>query len=247
MTARWVWTGWRLARSLILHDWACAERDSLMSPGQLGIARVTSAGRGWAAAIGLQRGVQRWNEAESCLHGPALTEDDLHLVRGRVALPGRLHCRRGGHAALSRHDQAAVLGWASTNVHNLRHHPVGSLVASAFVTQTFATAWPTLIARGHIAAAWSLALAAAGSAPGPDTLEAQGQGLGLRAHPERALIRAVGGGCGRADGRRPRIRGWTPARCSGGWRSTGLTSLAGTPSPSPRPARLPSPWRTPGR
>ncbi len=40
MTARGVWTGWRLVRSLILHDWACAERDSLMSPGQLSIARV---------------------------------------------------------------------------------------------------------------------------------------------------------------------------------------------------------------
>jgi hypothetical protein len=50
------------------------------------------------------------------------------------------------YAALSPHDQAAVLGWASTNVHNLRHHPVGCLVASAFVTQTFATAWPALIA-----------------------------------------------------------------------------------------------------
>jgi hypothetical protein len=50
------------------------------------------------------------------------------------------------YAALSPHDQAAVIGWASTNVHNLRHHPIGSLVASAFVTQTFATAWPALIA-----------------------------------------------------------------------------------------------------
>ena len=50
------------------------------------------------------------------------------------------------YAALSPHDQAAVIGWASTNVHNLRHHPVGSLVASAFVTQSFATAWPALIA-----------------------------------------------------------------------------------------------------
>ena len=46
MIARWVWIGWRLVRSLILHDWACAERDSLMSPGQLSIARVASAGRG---------------------------------------------------------------------------------------------------------------------------------------------------------------------------------------------------------
>ena len=63
MTARWVWTGWRLARNLILHNWGCAGRDSLMSPGQLSIARVTSARRGLGAAIGLQRGGQRRNEA----------------------------------------------------------------------------------------------------------------------------------------------------------------------------------------
>ena len=50
------------------------------------------------------------------------------------------------NAALSPHDQAAVIGWASTDVHNLRHHPIGSLVASAFVTQEFATGWPALIA-----------------------------------------------------------------------------------------------------
>ena len=50
------------------------------------------------------------------------------------------------YAAVPLHDQAAVIGWASTNVHNLRHHPIGSLVASAFVTQTFASAWPALIA-----------------------------------------------------------------------------------------------------
>ena len=49
------------------------------------------------------------------------------------------------YTALSPHDQAAFLGWASTNVHNLRHDPVGCLVASAFVTQTFAVAWPGLI------------------------------------------------------------------------------------------------------
>jgi len=49
------------------------------------------------------------------------------------------------YATLSPHDQAAVLGWASTNVHNLRHDPVGCLVASAFVAQTFAGAWPALI------------------------------------------------------------------------------------------------------
>ena len=51
------------------------------------------------------------------------------------------------YAAVSLHDQAAVIGWASTNVHNLRHHPIGSLVASAFVTQTFASAWPALNVR----------------------------------------------------------------------------------------------------
>jgi hypothetical protein len=49
------------------------------------------------------------------------------------------------YTALSPHDQAAFLAWASTNVHNLRHDPVGCLVASAFVAQTFATAWPALI------------------------------------------------------------------------------------------------------
>ena len=31
-------------------------------------------------------------------------------------------------------------------MHNLSHHPLGSLVASAFVTQTSAWAWPVLIA-----------------------------------------------------------------------------------------------------
>jgi hypothetical protein len=50
------------------------------------------------------------------------------------------------YAALSPHNQAAVLSWASTNVHNLRHHPVGCLVASAFVTQGYAIAWSVLIA-----------------------------------------------------------------------------------------------------
>jgi hypothetical protein len=49
-------------------------------------------------------------------------------------------------AALPSRDQAAVLGWASTNVANLRHDPVGSLVASAFVQPVFAVAWLALIA-----------------------------------------------------------------------------------------------------
>jgi hypothetical protein len=50
------------------------------------------------------------------------------------------------YAALPAHDQSAVLGWVSTNVVNLRHHPVGSLAASAFIPETFSLAWPVLIA-----------------------------------------------------------------------------------------------------
>jgi hypothetical protein len=49
-------------------------------------------------------------------------------------------------AALSRSDRAALLRWASTNVVNLRHDPVGSLAASAFFTAASAAAWPALIA-----------------------------------------------------------------------------------------------------
>jgi hypothetical protein len=49
-------------------------------------------------------------------------------------------------ALLSPHAQAALTAWASTNVDNLRHDPVGCLVVSAFVTGEFATAWPVLIA-----------------------------------------------------------------------------------------------------
>jgi hypothetical protein len=50
------------------------------------------------------------------------------------------------YAALSPREQASVLGWASTNGHNLSHDPVGSLVASAFVAQGYTAAWPALIA-----------------------------------------------------------------------------------------------------
>ena len=49
-------------------------------------------------------------------------------------------------AALSPHDRAALLRWASTNVVNLRHDPLGSLVASAFFAAGSASAWPALIA-----------------------------------------------------------------------------------------------------
>jgi hypothetical protein len=51
-----------------------------------------------------------------------------------------------GYAALASHDRSALLRWASTNVVNLRHHPVGALAASAFFPAESATAWPELIA-----------------------------------------------------------------------------------------------------
>lgn len=47
---------------------------------------------------------------------------------------------------LSPSDASAVLEWASTNVVNLRHDPLGSLVVSAFVPGEQAIAWPFLIA-----------------------------------------------------------------------------------------------------
>jgi hypothetical protein len=50
------------------------------------------------------------------------------------------------YAALSWHDRSALLRWASTNVVNLRHDPVGSLVASAFLPAESPGAWLALIA-----------------------------------------------------------------------------------------------------
>lgn len=50
------------------------------------------------------------------------------------------------YALLSPSDRAAVFRSASTNLHNLAHDPVGSLVASAFFTQGYMLAWPALIA-----------------------------------------------------------------------------------------------------
>jgi hypothetical protein len=47
---------------------------------------------------------------------------------------------------LSPHDLATFTAWASTSVHNLRYDPAGSLIASAFITQGYALAWPALIA-----------------------------------------------------------------------------------------------------
>jgi len=49
-------------------------------------------------------------------------------------------------AALSPHDRSAVIAWASTNVANLRHNPVGTLVVSAFFSTSIISAWPLAIA-----------------------------------------------------------------------------------------------------
>jgi hypothetical protein len=49
-------------------------------------------------------------------------------------------------STLSPRQLNAFTVWASTSVHNLQHDPVGSLVASAFVTQGYWLAWPFLIA-----------------------------------------------------------------------------------------------------
>jgi hypothetical protein len=56
------------------------------------------------------------------------------------------------YALLPSRDRAALLGWASTSVHNLEHHPVGSLVASAFFPTSFLLAWPAVIALAMFAA-----------------------------------------------------------------------------------------------
>src|SRR5450755_940951 len=50
------------------------------------------------------------------------------------------------YAALPERAEAALLAWASTNVHNLQHDPVGSLIASAFFPSESAIWWPGLIA-----------------------------------------------------------------------------------------------------
>jgi len=60
------------------------------------------------------------------------------------------------YVALSARDRAAVLGWASTNVHNLGHDPVGSLAASAFVAQGDQAVWPALIALAMFGACRAL-------------------------------------------------------------------------------------------
>jgi hypothetical protein len=49
-------------------------------------------------------------------------------------------------ALLTPHAQATLTGWASTNVANLEHEPIGPLVLSAFVGPGYLVVWPVLIA-----------------------------------------------------------------------------------------------------
>ncbi len=65
--------------------------------------------------------------------------------------------------ALSRPDREGPLRWTSTNLHNLEHDPVGSLLASAFVSTSSLSAWPLLIAlalfgANHALGNWRIAL-----------------------------------------------------------------------------------------
>jgi hypothetical protein len=60
------------------------------------------------------------------------------------------------YAALSGHDQAALVRWASTSVHNLRHDPVGCLIVSAFITSGSGWAWPAVIALALFGACQAL-------------------------------------------------------------------------------------------
>src|ERR1700739_180516 len=70
------------------------------------------------------------------------------------------------YTLLPRSNRAAVLRWASTNVDNLRHDPVGSLIASAFFTSSHLLAWPALVAlavfgANHALGNWRTALTCA--------------------------------------------------------------------------------------
>jgi hypothetical protein len=70
------------------------------------------------------------------------------------------------YVLLSAHAQDALLSWASTSVHNLRHDPVGCLIVSALFPTSFLLAWPVLIALGmfganHVLGNWRLALTCA--------------------------------------------------------------------------------------
>jgi hypothetical protein len=56
------------------------------------------------------------------------------------------------YSLLPPRDQAAVLAWASTNVHNLTRDPVGCMIASAFFPAASLLVWPLIIAATMLGA-----------------------------------------------------------------------------------------------
>jgi hypothetical protein len=82
------------------------------------------------------------------------------------------------YSALSGHDQQAVRDWSSTNVGNLRAHPIGALVASAFIASESPLAWPLLVGLGMVGAdsllGWRRSLALLVSAHVLGTLVSEG-------------------------------------------------------------------------
>lgn len=79
-------------------------------------------------------------------------------------------------SALPGRNQSLLLHWASTNVVNLHHHPLGALVVSALIAPAFAWAWPALIALALFGAnrvlgnGGTAAARAAGSSTRPGSL-----------------------------------------------------------------------------
>jgi hypothetical protein len=57
---------------------------------------------------------------------------------------------------LTPHAQAMLIAWASTNVANLEHEPIGPLVLSAFVGPGYLLVWPALIALAVFGASRAL-------------------------------------------------------------------------------------------
>ena len=80
----------------------------------------------------------------------AASADRLRLVIGRYAVAwiylAAVCAAELAYVLLSPHDRAALLRWASTSVHNLEHHPLASLVVSAFFPTSSLRVWPVLIA-----------------------------------------------------------------------------------------------------
>jgi hypothetical protein len=82
------------------------------------------------------------------------------------------------YALLPARDQAALLSWASTNVHNLHHDPAGCLLASAFFPSESLLSWPALIALAlfgacHVLGNWRT-LAVCGASQVLGTLVSEG-------------------------------------------------------------------------